>query len=479
MKKLLLIFVVAMLTGGMAWAMGTGDPSDIPDFDDIVDGIEFDGFAGRVNTNVVPMLSTEGRNTAGRFTGAADAFVNPRFHNPDLEGTFLFLGGDADMAGGGRNRVDLGFARNLGPAYLGVYFGGGFVNAAGVRFEESAVSQPDSAQRIDARARITDWDVSFATLIGIAGMGIRLDIGIENTEDPNVRASAESTLMDGVYWNRTSAPSFALTWGANMGQLLPWARIGFRATQSSGYTLDAEMGGPPRVESESVTTSQGALEIAGGARFLLSDTSAVGGELWFGTTFRDRVRSSTNAPGATGRYSESDDRFPGSLTGFGLTAYYQQRIEGDRAALGFRPVMNLGFSTSNRNMDFDPEATGYTSFEVIGQNAFSLNLGVDVGARWQATERITLLSGVNVRLFQWTTASQTGQNTSGTAPYPEAEYSAWLFTGSNISNFNIGMTFAASDNIVMGLGLNSLLNGLFGQRTDPNFAFTVTTVLGN
>jgi len=479
MKKVFLIMVVAMMASGMAWAQSWPFPGD--PFDPDPDYRGFDtparaGFLGRVRTDVVPgLLSTEGTNSAGRFTGAADAFMNPRFHNPEIEGTFLFMGGDLPLSGSSP-RVDLGFARNFGAFYLGAYFGGGLVNADGFSWQEADGNG-------GMRFREALWDANLAVLIGIAGMGFRLDFGAVNPTgdylEYNLRGSAEDDDYDAVGWLRAAATTLALTWGVDMGQLLPWARIGMRFANSEGYTVDGS-GAPPRpfppdsphvgpTEGETRTTSNAALEIAGGARFLLSDTSAVGGELWFNSTFRRRVRSSFGGTDTDSRIANTGG------VAFGLFLYYQQRVDFGPAAIGFRPNLDLGATILNRNQDNDPGE----SWEVVGLSAFTLQTNIDVGARWQATQRMALFSGITLRLFDWSTMSETGSDSRSGFNH-EAEWSVWAFSGVNLANFNLGMTFTAAESIVLGLRLNSLVNGLFGEGSEygPSFDFTITTMIG-
>jgi len=459
MKKLLLIFTVAVLAGGIAWAQ-------------IPPPLEENGFYGRLGLDVVPLLSTQATSTGRIFRSTGEAFINPRFHDPEMEGTFMFWGGDLRLSGNPddtSSRADFGFAQNFGAFYMGFYFGGGFVRAGGDR---TTTTGPD----VDVRNRTTIWDANLAVLIGIANMGFRLDLGIVNEYGTyNTRHSTDNPLVtDTVTQDRTSAPSVALTWGARMGDLAPWARIGFRAASSNRSNITT-LAVSPAVTTEDITTSNGAFEIAAGAEFGLGESSVLGGDIWFGTTSRDRVRFSTDEAGFTGR-NNTDDRSAGSPTGFGLGFYYERIIDFDSAAFGFRPNMNLGVTGTNRNHDMSPApgAPLQQSWEVIGDRWFTLNFGVDVGARWQATERMALYTGVTVRAFEWNTWSETGRDNSIPTDVEYAEDSEWWFDGVQLRNLNIGMVFTPAENIVLGLNLGSFIDGLFGTQFRPTIDFTVS-----
>jgi hypothetical protein len=489
-----------MLTGSMAMAQ---TPPVLPDTDDLdflynLDRASARGGLRRVQLGVLPLLSTEGVNTRGLITGYADSFVDPRFHDPNMEGTFLFVSGEGlfggDPTGHGDifeqddpARVHLGFARNFGDFYLGVYFGGSLVNAAGGRDDD--MSTFPATDRDVLTGRMTAWDTHLAVLLGTAGMGFRLDFGL--TGNPtinglpafNLSMADEDNLGHGTSTRMVQAtPSLALTWGANMGQLLPWARVGFRfannltseATNAAGVT-------------ETVLRWDSALEVAGGARFLLSDTTAVGGELWFNRVAQPNIQRTE--PG------QADTEWVGSIVipaipghdssdlsgwmGFGLMAYYLQTVEVGSTTFAFSPNVSAGMVTSLDSFSHTttPAATP-AEWEEIGYSLLTVATGVDLGTRWQATQRMALFTGMSVQLFDWTRWAETGTNTSvyGRTDNPEAGESVWAFRGIQVSDFNIGMTFTAAEAIVFGLGLNSFVNGLFGQANvdGPAVNFTVS-----
>ena len=515
-RRFALVLAIAMLTGSMAWAQDVPEP-DFQHFRfvDARDGLR------RVQLGVVPTLSTEGLNTAGLFAGYADLFMDPRFHNPNMEGTFLFVGGeglfgspagvfaaaDAPVTAYDPEvlydpaRIHLGFARNFGDFYLGVYFGGSFVNAVGMSWEGNALSYPNPAAGHTSRDRITLWDTNLAVLLGTAGMGFRLDLGLSNGgvfndpdndrdyEGANFSFSRDNPVTTTSGRANTVTPSLALTWGADMGQLLPWARVGFQFANR----IDAETSGPGG-NTELALRADSALEVAGGARFLLSDTTAVGGELWFNRVALPRMSiSRTGHPdfeqiGGLLQIWDDDDDWVEILDtdgwmGFGLMGYYLQTVDFGGAALAFRPNVSVGMvrTLNNRTLSHDlehDEANVPTEWEEIGYSWLTVATGIDLGAMWQATQRITLLTGVTVQLFDWTNQAEVGSNTdyAGNVVQAEAERSWWTFRGVQVSDFNIGMTFTAAEAIVFGLGLNSFVNGLFGQANvdGPSVNFTVS-----
>ena len=474
MKKIVFVAVIAMAVVGAAWAQSPSPAAPSPG----------QALSRPTFVSAVPMLSTEAKNTAGVFGGMADSFIDPRYHDPNMEGTFLLAGGDLAL-GGISNRVDLGFARNFGAFYLGAYLGGSFMNGFGGRTQQSESSQPIANEREDRRSSSLDWNTNLAVLLGVANMGFRLDFIMPS--GTNARNSTKSGVTDNSDWTLRSQPAVALSWGADMGQILPWARIGFQFPMSIPATGDATGGHDNSSSAGGATnastlrnSSGSGLEITGGATYLLGEASSLGGELWFSNRFRTTRKTTSSVTGA----DDTEAKIANSgLTGFGLSLDFLQTVDAGPVALGFKPTLALGVTVPNRNGGATPATAATnnkTDWEVIGNRLFSLATGVSVGATWQATQRMSLLTGVSMRLFDWTTSAEVGKDTLVTAtPAPEAQHSSWRFSGVALYNFHLGLNFAANDAISMGFRLDPLVNGLFGNAPgNPSFDFTLTALLG-
>jgi len=460
MKKTFLLVLTVLFIAGTAWAQGPSLPSPLPD---ISAGKAFE--LGRINLSVVPPLSTQAKNSAGIFLADADSFADPRFHDPEMDGNFFFLGGDVNI-GDTDYRADLGFAKNFGKVYIGLYFGGGFVYAGGIR--EKADNYLDyTHDDTDVRFRASVWDTKLAFLLGIGSMGFRLDFGMEgDVGSPNTRVYAERGSDTYLVRERNFGPTFALTWGGQFGDVAPWVRVGFRIpTAEIGEFTDHGY------KYETKYTSEGALEISGGLEYALNENAVIGGELWFDNRFRAKYTKTE-----TGEVDVTN-KGPGGL-GFGLLFYYTHTLDLGPVGIGFGPNMKFGIATNTAKYDFSPG----TSYERHGDLYTSLDIGLDVGAKWNVSERVNFFAGISMRFFDWTTWTQTGTDTYDPDPdaHVKASQSAWIFSGIELYDLNIGMTFDINENIAIGLGLNSFIKGLFGggSSSGPSFDFTISAKFG-
>jgi len=474
MKKVLLVLMVAMLAAGVAWGRDLGDIIG----DDYQDGSIADqmptlppgwlldpdleridagrGFGRQLGLTAVPGggLSVEARNSAGLFRSNVDHFIDPRWHNPEAEGNFMFVGGDFNSS----PAINFGFSTTVGGMYLAFFYGGHFVYGAGFREIDAGLDETDE------RVRAADWRNNLAVLLGIAGMGIRLDVVVDtgsraessrdgNTGDDTVTRTRSADAVDG------RGSSIALTWGANLGQIAPWVRVGYR------FALERERTAEDNDDSDyMVTTSGGAIEVAGGARFIMSETTAVGGDIWFAGHFADRRRGSYGGYAFDDRGGAGGDGSGG--IGFGLGAYVLHRVDAGPAALAFRPTLDFGLSTRSGNWSTD-DGTTSDDGQGLGERWTTLRANFHVGGRVQATERISLFTGASIRLFDWTTWA----NTDGDDDGADATLSAWGFHGVNIGDLNLGMTFTATENIVFGLGLNNFARRLFNVEDQQTIGF--------
>jgi len=469
--KVTFLFAVALVAGGMAWGQGYGNgPGNGND-----NGYEPDrlpprlGHIGRVNLGAVPRLSIEARNSAGLFRSDVDNFIDPRFHNRDLD-TFLFVGANVPAYS---RQIHAGFAWNFDTLYLAMYFGGGLVDGFGER-EREGFDEPDE------RYREAIWKSNMALLLGVGeAMGFRFDVTINNetTRWSREGPMGQGVLVNDLYQIRTLGPSFALTWGALMdtwrGDIAPWVRIGYRAP--SLYLISEERSSPFGTESRSSRLrTNAALELSGGARFELGDISAIGGEIWFGNTLPDRLDRSYSSPVLLPpNYDVTDRR--GGMTGFGLGLFSSHIFDFgmDIVRLGFSPNMNFGISTVSYSWEGD---TG--SFRTFGERLTTLDMGVDLGITWQATERIALFAGAEVQVFDWTTGALTGERYVSGFPNEDARHSVWNFEGVRVDGPAIGVTFSPVEEVVVGLSVNGLLNRFLGHdRPTPTFDFTVGAMI--
>ena len=446
-RKLILLFAAILVMSGMAWAQsmsptmppGVGVPPGAP-------GSPGAG-AGRYgvhNFSVVPNLSTEALNSAGIFGSDADDFIDPRFYDPGVD--LFFLGVNGAVDGASRGRIDVGFGRNFGALYLGVYYGGVFADAEGRRRQGHSQSELP-----EQNWRLINLQSDVAVLLGFAGMGVRLDarIGSHMTRastDYSVintnenRHETRRRLQDGI--------SLALTWGANFGSIAPWVRVGYRFADTFLDQVETNNYG-----WEGSFSGNAALEASAGMRFTFDDDSFVGAALRFGSTFPDREHYDGTLPINHDWPAEpefSNQRF--GMLGFGVDTYYSRTFDFGMASLGFRP--NLGFALTRRSNDWDG---GTITWAAPGDQWMTVDGSVNLGFRLQPTERTAIFAGVNLQVFDWTRWSQTDRNDD---MYPALE-SSWRVSGLNVQSPRIGLTFTPAENMSVGLGFTDILNNVF------------------
>ena len=476
-KRVLLLFAMALAMGGMVWAQVISPPDASeqtppvtrpPSVPDLSPGRPLPalpwsgaGHFGTVNLNAVPSLSTESRFSAGIFSADADSFINPRrFAGVDAE-TFFFVGGNfrtEDAPATADRGVRFWFGRNFGPFWLAAYYGGFVVDGEGRRYEADPV-----AGLPYTNMRSATWDSNLALLFGLGSMGFRFDMIVDSQTR---RSDVDYSNTDGNFsaYERLrrveNGLSLALTWGADLGFILPWARVGYRFADLYEREVGAMDFG-----TEDRFTANAALEISAGATIPLSETSELGFSLTFGNTFPEReVATGTAEIGIDETPERSFENRRFGMQGFGLGVYYWRSFEAGVMEFGFSPNVNAGLTF--RSNDWSGDTIEWAQ---PGDRWFTLDGGVDLGVAVRPTERLSFFVGANVQFFDWTTWAQT----RGDDMNP-ARGSAWRFDGAQINELAFGMTFAPTEAVTVGLGLTDLLNSGFFMRHVPGFDITVS-----
>jgi len=276
--------------------------------------------------------------------------------------------------------------------------------------------------------------------------------------------------VDNLVSHVTNGPSFAVTWGAQMGDLAPWARVGYKVG-------NIDLSDDKKVDQDTATapgyvkiTSGAAFELSGGAEYALAQ-GAVGGELNVGITLPSTYTDKKVPTGMDEQTAKS-----GGALGLGLSGYYSRTFDfGNGVKLGVSPT--LGFALTSQSNSTDGTAGAQLKY---GDLYTTLDGKVDMGLTWQVGQKVALFGGTSVRAFDWTVASKTGkeQPASGVDKTTNKD-SAWRFGGVVIDDPTIGMTFTPVQNVSVGLALNDFINGLFGNETNftPGFDFTVSAKL--
>jgi hypothetical protein len=452
-KRIVSLVAVILVITGMVWADpepttpppgGSGSATPLSDFvkDNAFIGGSFDSFYAPQTS------STEARYSAGIFGSDVDDFIGVNSYDAEI-GTFFFLGGypaadtgvnDTDIltnnSPGKDYAISLGFGKTINSLYLGAYYGGSLVYAHG----------KDTSTEEDYTSN-TVWRNRLALLLGTPGVGaFRFDMIMDTEKNKTTKEDNPNGPNAIERWN---SPSFALTWGGlSLAGLDPYVTIGYRFPYKKidGLVL-------PTGSTETTTTSGSKFGLQAGVSYGLSESSSVSGDILIGGTFGKKVSG------------DDVDLKNGGVFVAGLKGAYSNTLEFGKVSLGFKPSLTLGFKSDDSahqtgtsgGADVDNEAKPIGYFEVI--------TGVDLGVKFQATETIALYTGANLRFFDWVVKTEKAQNSED----KEVNQKEWGIDGIRWSSGNwtasnklgLGMTITPSQGLVIGCGLNTLLDKFF------------------
>lgn len=195
--------------------------------------------------------------TAGIFETDVDNFMGvTEYSTVEMEKQFGYIGYDSNMLG-------LGYARKLGGLYLGTYYNGNILNTVDNPQDNISVETEDTIENgeVSSTKKTTTHDFNnskkstdneFNVLLGLAGMGFKLDF-YENLEVSNkwdgannetIEDSADGSKQVTEYTDvsvTTGGITPALSWGMRLpvGSMIlkPSARLGFGIDlESTKYT---------------------------------------------------------------------------------------------------------------------------------------------------------------------------------------------------------------------------------------------------
>jgi hypothetical protein len=310
-----------------------------------------------------------------------------------------------------------------------------------------AAASSGTKDKYDEYAYAT-WRNNLAVLIGIAGMGIRFDLVMDG-EAPTTsdHASTDNNKTSVDRWE--NGAGISLTWGMIRGKLSPYAQLGYKFPDTYYYH---DMDGKKK------TTIEGAaLGLKAGAGLDLTDSSGLDFALVIGGQLPDDYSGDKDAAGLG-----EDPYTIGGTFGMGLEAGFSQTINADKLTMKFRPGLSLDFiSVSNDT------TRGGNSKKNAADGYFNLGLGVDLGIKYQINEKFAVYTGGGLSLFEWNTHGMLGGEDDTTG---KTEASEWQVTGikwdakksaDGKGNLGFGLTFAPSQNIIIGAGLNTILDNIF------------------
>jgi hypothetical protein len=446
MKKVILFLLVVAITAGALWGQSGNDNFAASNLRNVIEEVGFGSFFADET------VSTEKRYSAGIFSSYADDFMWFTSWDADV-GTFLLLGGypasDTDVANTDpyltpdKYKLNFGFAKSLKAGYLGVYYGGDLVTASGTN---NGLSGDDSVVESESQ-----WTNRLAVLYGKEGLGgIRLDILLDGSEyiDTSVNGKPVNSTV-------TSAPQIALGWGNALAN-------GMEVYGQLGYKFaDMTITSDPESKKKDTKWDTSTLALQAGIWIPLASSenseSSLSVDFLIGNIF---------GASGSGDLTLTDAKY--SYNGvflIGADASYKQVINLGKLSLGFQPGVTIGFIYD----DSQSGTSGSTTYDGTKETGFELAAGVNIGFKFQATEKISLYTGLGLDILNFKAG---GYSEGKDAKYDKdkgettkVKSSAWQVSGfewrqSTLSNSKLGfgLTFAPAENIVIGAGLNALLD---------------------
>jgi hypothetical protein len=445
MKRVLILIAVALIAGGAVWAQHSlpGTPLE-PGQDPFHD------------FSAVGTSSTEARYSAGTFDSDVDLFIDVNEYNPEI-GTFFFLGGypatdtsvdDTDHLTPMPYALSFGIGKTLSFGYLGIYYGGSFVEAAGGRTGDN----DDIPNKGDSVAR---WNNNLAILLGIANMGFRFDLTeVMGEEEINTEEIVEGADAKKAGTMRTTfGPGVALSWGLQTDKLLPGVQLGFKFP-TVFYTDDGD--------GKTTTDSSGGIfSLKAWTWLALNDTgsSSIWTSLNFAAVFPDDHKGDKD--------SVKDPYQLGGAWGLNFYIQYKQLVDIGKVELRATPFLDLTFTSDQSGYTTHPSAKDVPKAHT--DDLLNLTLGLDLGVKYQHNEKLAFYTGASLDFFNWAILSHGGgEKEKGGLPATIDNSTEWTFTGiewkgkrwTGDSKLGVGMTITPAPGFVIGTGLNTFLDKL-------------------
>ncbi|GHV88548.1 hypothetical protein AGMMS50267_09080 [Spirochaetia bacterium] len=424
MKRSILVLAIAAVVAGGVWAQTPGaglTDDDVWAVQDRLPG--FSAFGAE---------SIESASSGGRFSSDIDNYIGVNDYSQDI-GTFFFLGGSTDVgATNGDGAIHFGIGKTLGADnYLGLYYGGLLLKASG---GNDGADDPN-------KVATTTWGSNLAVLFGNNAIGgIRLDLLLNQGNAPITDVT--TTAAGNKYSYDGKGLTAALSWGKNIGALDPHATVGFKFpdTQKS-YDADGKVAG--------TITENSALYVNLGTYITLSDTTSASVDLdivnGFGKTTKNEDPSLKGTAGG---------EFSGNL-GLGIS---KKANLGDKITVSAKVPLDVALAIVNANdVKGDP-----ADVDKAAERYFGLKAGLNLGAKFQATEKFAFYTGIKLPAFNWTVNSWAEGDDQKKDDDPTIKATDWAVeifgSGSSFPKVELGLTFTPVENLVIGLGLNSLVN---------------------
>jgi len=293
-----------------------------------------------------------------------------------------------------------------------------------------------------------------AVLYGNESLGaFRFDLLMEGSK-------FDETKSDGSSRRVTNAPQIALSYGSAFANGMEfYAQIGFKFADMEESTYK-------NTDDKEVTdTELGESKLAFQAGISMPLTSGTNSESSFSVDFVIGNKFGGINEG-TGFYKDAKAVYGGVFL-VGADVGYKQVITLDKLSFGFRPNVGIGLTIDDSGSLVSGSKETYDG---IKTTLFELSAGVNLGVKYQISPKFNLYTGIGLEIINWQAGSYSegadakyDKDDSLTSGYKS---SAWKITGFNwkpetltsSSSLGFGLTYAPTENIVIGAGLNTLLD---------------------
>lgn len=494
MKKLVLFFMVALIAAGAVWGQVVPPVFfGVNDLESAYEKVEMGKFF------VDKTVSTEKRYSAGIFSSYADDFIWFTGYDQKV-GNFLLLGGypsqeastveDTDNLATTPYTLNFGYGKSLkSGGYLGVYYGGNIVNASGTN---NGLEKEDNAI-----TSTSTWTNRLAILYGNEKIGgIRFDLLFEDTQydenyvDGKPRGNPAQTVRE--------APRIAVGWGKTLAKETEfYVQLGYKfaeltvITDVDGKKKDTIWGGvtitqnpplPPSITIDSEGNAKLALQ-AGIYKPLAKKDNT---ESSFSVDFL--IGNIFGAQGEGDYLLEKGKFVQGGIFLLGADVGIKSVTTVGKFSFGFKPNVELGFVVNDTNSFLQGSEKTFDALKVV---FFELKPGVNFGIKYQFNQKFSLYSGVGLTIIDL----QAGGYSEGKdQKYVKDDLStlgykssAWKIDGlswknetlTTGGNLGFGLTYAPNKNIVIGAGLNALLDKIITFNLRDMTASTVLNRSGS
>ncbi|MDR2491148.1 MAG: hypothetical protein LBD20_07080 [Spirochaetaceae bacterium] len=339
----------------------------------------------------------------------------------EFEKLYFFLGGATQT-----KAFQGGLATKIGGSnHLAFFFNGNFFSGNGTN------NGADDDKNSEIRGQAT-WNDEFAVLFANEAIGgVRFDILFDNSVFTNEENGENANPT--VKKTATNGPVVtSLQWGKKIGAVTPKVTLGF---QWPKYTLTEPHSGDKTEKWENAKLGLKA-EVAAGS--FSGDYQLT---LDFGTTTKSTIESTES-----GYYDNTLNLY------YGLTANVGEKLQ-----FKVRPQLQFRLSGAENKATTD----GKTSYYGAPTTWFSFSPIVETGVKFQATERLSLFTGVKAALLTVTSKSEDSHK-GDLSPEVKDKPSEWKVTGIQVGNF------AAITNNYLEFAANFAFNPL----VSVNFAFS-------